>query len=260
MIDTDSIDRSVSSNPSALPPHPTLKNFYTSDRQRPTFVRELFDASASHYDWVSGVMSLGSDKAYRRRVLKANGLVPGMRVLDLACGTGMVSGPAWRIVGPQGSVVSLDASMMMLREGVEKGRTTLPLQGRCEQLPSLGNVFDFLCMGFGLRHMADLGGAFSECYRVLRPGGIVLLLEVTRPDSKLAFRLSKLYLKTVVPKLARLTTRNRDAETLMSYFWDTVEFCVPPQTIMASLRQAGFSEVSRRVVAGIFSEYRAVKR
>ncbi len=260
MTDTDSLGQTVSSKAAALPPHPTLKNFYTSDNQRPRFVRALFDASASHYDWVSGVMSLGSDRAYRRRVLQANGLVPGMRMLDLACGTGMVSGPALQIVGNRGSVVSLDASLMMLREGVEKGRTTQPLQGRCEQLPLLDEIFDFLCMGFGLRHMADLGGAFSECSRVLKPGGILLLLELTRPGSKPAFDLLKFYLKTVVPKVARLTTRNRDTETLMSYFWDTVEFCVPPQTIMSSLHDAGFSEVSRRVQAGIFSEYRAVKR
>lgn len=259
MIDQDPAGPSNASVLSPLPPHPTLKNFYGRDSQRPALLKGLFDASAQHYDQISALMSLGTDKLYRQRVLVANGLAPGMRMLDLACGTGMVSGPAARIVGPRGCVVSLDTSAKMLREAVQKGRAKKALQGRCEQLPLADAAFDFLCMGFALRHMADLRGAFEECKRVLKPGGTLLLLEITRPPSKLSYQLFKFYLKTLVPKLTWVSTRNRDAESLMSYFWDTVEFCVPPATILDALQQAGFTAVRRRVQAGIFSEYRATK-
>ncbi len=259
MIDQGPAGPSDASVLSPLPPHPTLRTFYGRDSQRPALLRGLFDASAQHYDRISALMSLGTDKLYRQRVLVTNGLAPGMHMLDLACGTGMVSGPAARIVGTQGSVVSLDASAKMLQEAVEKGRARKAIQGRCEQLPLADTAFDFLSMGYALRHMADLRIAFEECSRVLKPGGTLLLLEITRPSSRLSYRFFKFYLKTLVPRLTWVSTRNRDAESLMSYFWDTVEHCVPPATILEALRQAGFTDVRRRVQAGIFSEYRATR-
>lgn len=259
MIDQNLADQPDASARSPLPPHPILKKFYDGDKQRSAFLRGLFDASAQHYDRISALMSFGTDKLYRRRVLLANGLAPGMSILDLACGTGLVSEPASQIVGPQGCVVSLDASPDMLREAVESGRAGRAVQGRCEQLPLADAAFDFLCMGFALRHVADLGDTFAEYHRVLKPRGTILLLEITRPDSKFTYQLLKFHLKTLMPKLTRLSTWNRDAESLMSYFWDTVEFCVPPETILGALRQAGFIDVYRNVQAGIFSEYRATK-
>ena len=74
-----------------LPPHPTLSRFYHRDDERPAFIDGLFDAAAPHYDRISRLMSLGTDRAYRRRVLLESGLAPGMTLLDVACGTGLVA-------------------------------------------------------------------------------------------------------------------------------------------------------------------------
>ena len=252
-------DQAHSATETALPPHPTLHDYYARDSQRPAFINGLFDASARHYDRISSLMSFGTDKAYRRRVLLETGLKPGMKMLDVACGTGMVSGPANDIVGASGRIVGLDPSPGMLQQAVRAGRLTQPVQGRAEHLPFPDNYFDMLTMGFALRHVADLITTFGEYKRVIKPGSKALILEITPPASRSGYLLFKFYLKHVIPGMTRLSTFNPDAHSLMSYFWDTVEYCVPPQTILDALNQVGFVEVKRKVQIGVFSEYTAIK-
>jgi demethylmenaquinone methyltransferase/2-methoxy-6-polyprenyl-1,4-benzoquinol methylase len=242
-----------------LPPHPTLSRFYQRDDERPGFIDGLFDASAPHYDRISRLISLGTDRAYRRRVLLESGLAPGMAMLDVACGTGLVADLAARIVGPGGRVVGLDRSPGMLREAVRRGHLQLAVQGSAEHLPFADESFDLLCMGFALRHVSDLRTTFGEFRRVLRPGGTALVLEITPPSSPLSHRLFGFYLKALVPAITRIGTFNREAQSLMTYFWHTVEHCVPGETVMDALGQAGFSRTDRRVKLGVFSEYTARK-
>jgi len=92
---------------------------------------------------------------------------------------------------------------------------------------------------------------------VLKPGGVVLLLEITPPKSRLLYLLLKFYLKFMVPAMTMLFTHNRDARILLSYNWDTIEWCVPPSTLLEALRCVGFEQVYRHVMYGIFSEYTA---
>jgi demethylmenaquinone methyltransferase/2-methoxy-6-polyprenyl-1,4-benzoquinol methylase len=104
----------------------------------------------------------------------------------------------------------------------------------------------------------DLHATFREYHRVLRPGGRVLILEISRPASKVGCRLARFYLKTMVPLLARLGTGSAAAQRLMAYYWDTIETCVAPAAILEALRAAGF-EAERRVEGGLLSEYTGVK-
>jgi len=131
--------------------------------------------------------------------------------------------------------------------------------GVAEALPFPGERFDLLSMGYALRHVTDLRATFREYRRVLQPGGRVLILEITPPASRLRFRLLKLYLGGVVPLLARLGRRGRTTQLLMRYYWDTIESCVPPATILGALEEAGFRDVRRHVAMGILSEYTAVR-
>jgi demethylmenaquinone methyltransferase/2-methoxy-6-polyprenyl-1,4-benzoquinol methylase len=96
---------------------------------------------------------------------------------------------------------------------------------------------------------------FREFLRVLKPGGRVVILEVSRPDSPLARSLLRVYLWHVAPLLARLRTRNPHAAMLMRYYWDTIDECVPPGVILDVLQQSGFEDVERRLTAGLLSEY-----
>lgn len=243
---------------SPLKPHPTLAQHYGSDEKRQDYIDGLFDASAPHYDWICRVMSLGSGQSYRKDALLRAGLGPGQRVLDVATGTGLVARSALQIAGDPTAVIGLDPSSGMLQEC----RRQLPVrlvQGRGEALPFRSGHFDLLSMGYALRHVPDLRLAFAEYHRVLRSGGSVLILEITRPRSKAGLIFTRFYLKTVVPLITRWGTHSRQAEHLMKYYWDTIEGCVPPETILAALRDVGFVEVERKVMGGILSEYRGKK-
>ncbi len=238
----------------ALPPHPTLAQYYGLDADRPRFVRRLFDRAARDYDTIEGGMAMGTGRWYRREALRRAGLVAGMRVLDVAIGTGLVAREASRLAGDPRCVIGLDPSAGMLAEARRQLGVT-GLLGVGEQLPIATASIDFVSMGYALRHLADLGVTFREFFRVLRPGGTVCVLELTRPPSRTGFAALRFYMRRIVPILTRLRTRNVEAELLMRYFWDTVESCVPPEKILAALDGAGFEDVQRTLAVGLFSEY-----
>jgi len=244
------------SPPHQAAPHPTLSAYYPEDAQRAGFVRSLFDDTAPHYDRINRLFSLGTGAWYRRRALRQAGLAPGMRVLDVATGTGLVAREAARIAGPLGSVLGLDPSAGMLAEA--RRELAIPLlQGRAESLPLATGSVDFVSMGYALRHVADLATTFGEFLRVLRPGGRVLLLEIGRPDGAWAHAAARIYLGRVVPALCRLGAPRGRSGTLMRYYWDTIEACVPAETILRHLGQAGFAEVGCETSLGIFRAYSA---
>jgi demethylmenaquinone methyltransferase/2-methoxy-6-polyprenyl-1,4-benzoquinol methylase len=242
-------------NPNQLPPHPTLDRYYAADVERPAFVNELFDEGAPYYEWVCRVMSLGTGEQYRKRALQHAGLEKGMRVLDVATGTGLVLRSAVELSG--GLAIGLDPSGGMLRQCRKQCAAPL-IQARGEQLPLPGDHFDMVSMGYALRHVADLRALFEEYRRVLKPGGRLLLLEITPPASAAGRRLHALMLGSVIPGVARLWG-GRPAARMMEYFWDTVDNCVSPDTILTALRDAGFPGATRRVTGGVLSEYTGVR-
>lgn len=239
-------------------PHPLLPAYYDSEAQRRGFVRRLFDGTAGDYDRIERTLSFGTGAWYRRRALLRSGLAPGMALLDVAVGTGLVAREALAIVGESGRVVGLDPSAGMLHEA--RAAVPIPLvQGVGERLPFADGRFDFVSMGYGLRHVADLSSLFREFHRVLRPGGVACVLEIARPDSAVSRAVLKLYLRGLGPMLSRLVGRTPDAPTLYRYFWDTIEACVPPARVTAALADAGFTGVKRYVEARMFSEYTALR-
>ena len=242
----------------STPPHPVLADYYASADDRQSFVGALFDGAARHYNRIGRMLDLGSGPWYRRRTLHRTGLRRGMRLLDVATGTGLVARGAVEILGDPRHVVGVDPSPGMLGQAREALRGPL-VQGRAEALPFRGDLFDMLSMGFALRHVPDLAATFDEYRRVLKPGGKLLLLEVSRPASPVTRWLVRGHLKHVLPFLARLHTRSQPAELLMKYYWDTIDQCVPPESILAILERSGFVHVHRRVLFGFLNEYVAAK-
>jgi demethylmenaquinone methyltransferase/2-methoxy-6-polyprenyl-1,4-benzoquinol methylase len=213
---------------------------------------------------MENLMSLGAGRWYRRQALKRAGLRPGMKVLDVAVGTGLVAREALGIVGDAGCVIGIDPSSGMLSQAAR----SLPMclvRGRAEELPFAPNSFDFLSMGYALRHMSDLAEALRQFVSVLRPGGILLMLEITAPRRGFRRILMGDYVRRLVPFVSRLfPPRSAPANPgasrlLMDYYWDTVTECVKPQAVLDVMNAAGLSRSRWWAEFGIFSEYTAVK-
>ena len=240
------------------PPLPRETKYWTRTDDRQRIVNALFERSAAHYDRACGIMALGSGQAYRRAALGRAGLCAGMKVLDVGTGTGLLACEVVHLLGPGGHVVGVDPSPQMMAVGRRHaGIRFVQSVGEC--LPFPDSHFDFITMGYALRHVPDLHEAFQEYFRVLKPGGRVLLLEITKPASALGAALARVYFGSVVPSLARIGTRSADAARLMRFYWDTIEHCVAPEVVLASLSQSGFV-AKRTTVHGIFSEYTASRR
>lgn len=217
-----------------------------------------FDDAARHYDRVGGSLDLGSGNWYRRYALRRGGLRPGMRLLDVATGTGLLARAGARILGDAGAVIGIDASAPMLQEARKTLASPL-VQGWAEALPFRDERFDMLSLGYALRHVPDLEPPFRECLRVLKPGGRLLLLELCRPESRTARWLVRTHLQRVLPGVVALRTRSEPARRLARDCWSTIDRGVPPGTILGYLRRSGFVEVRRHVWFGLFGEYFATK-
>ncbi|CAN5307775.1 hypothetical protein BH10PSE18_BH10PSE18_48210 [soil metagenome] len=238
-------------------PHTPLPAYYSDEEEHQRYLRRIFDDTASDYDRIERVLALGSGPWYRRSALQRAGLAANARVIDVGIGTGLVAREALALIGPGGQLTGVDPSPGMMAQ------VALPsvqlLAGRAEAIPCGDASADFLSMGYALRHISDVGAAFAEFHRVLRPGGRLVVLEITRPAGRIATALLKGYMRAVVPTIARVVARQRTTQELWRYYWDTIEVCIPPTSVMAALETAGFQQVQRHVELGIFSEYTAVK-
>jgi demethylmenaquinone methyltransferase/2-methoxy-6-polyprenyl-1,4-benzoquinol methylase len=239
-------------------PHRDLPEFYETPERRARFVAKLFDDTARYYDRISGALSFGTCRAYRKFALRRAGLKPGMRLLDVATGTGLAAQAALDLGLTPHEIVGLDPSAGMLAEN-QKRRTIPLVQGLGEHLPFPDASFDFISMGYALRHVEDLMTLFREFHRVLKPAGRVLVLEISRPASARAFAFGQWYLDRFLPKVIRMFTRNPDAGKLLKFYWATIAECVPPETIMESLSAAGLTEVARKRTGSMLSDYFALK-
>ena len=218
------------------------------------FIRRLFDTITPGYDCFNRIASFGMDRGWRRKTIESLGLLPGMRVLDLASGTGdLAAGEALRML-PLGTVVACDLSHPMLRSASQKlarhpaaGWHIRFAQGRAEHLPFPSAVFNAATIGFALRNVSDLSQTFRELHRVIRPGGRIALLEFGRPRNPLLRAGHWLWLTFVLPPLGLLTTGR-----LWPFFYlrRSILSFLAPEKVTALLREAGFSEVRAEPLAG----------
>ena len=252
----------IESKPQAAhAPHVPLTDYYPSEQERAGFVRHMFDSTAVDYDRMESILGFGSGSWYRGQALERAGLQPGMRIVDVGVGTGLVAREAARIVGNPGLVVGVDPSPgMMARARLPMGVSLV--EGTAEAIPFPPASFDFLSMGYALRHIGDLSVAFREFYRVMKPGARLCLLEITRPQKGFGGALMKAYMKGVVPMLARVVGSAKGTGHLWRYYWDTIEACVPPDQVLATLEASGFTNVRRHIenkALSILAEFQATK-
>ncbi|MES2406722.1 MAG: class I SAM-dependent methyltransferase [Pseudomonadota bacterium] len=239
-------------------PHTPLTDYYQTEQDRQAYLRQIFDNTAPDYDRIEAMLAWGTGSRYRRQALMRGGLKTGMKVLDVGVGTGLVAAQACILTGSPALVTGVDPSPGMMAASKLPANMVL-MEGRAESLPFPDNHFDFLSMGYALRHISDLGIAFAEFERVLKPGGRLCILEITQAQSRFGQWLLKSYMRGVIPLLTRFISKQKDTATIWRYYWDSIEACVPPEQVVATLNSAGLTEVKRHLEVGIFSEYQAVK-
>ncbi len=208
----------------------------------PEAVRTMFDRIAPVYDVMNRVMTMGLDMRWRR--LAARSVVrEGDRVLDAACGTGDLAVASLRAGAAR--VTGLDFSERMLERARRKAPHAEWVRGDMLALPFADGTFDVATVGFGVRNVADLPLALRELRRVLRPGGRVAVLEITRPRGPLKLFYS-LWFDRIVPLLGRLLPGGE----AYSYLPASVKRFPGADELAGMMREAGFSDVRYRLLAG----------
>jgi demethylmenaquinone methyltransferase/2-methoxy-6-polyprenyl-1,4-benzoquinol methylase len=214
-------------------------------------IATMFDRIAARYDFLNRVLSFGTDVGWRRRALARADIGRGMAVLDVGAGTGDLSFAA---AGRGANVVAIDLSAGMLavlaRRATAGQRSRIqPMVGNAESLPLPDDSVDRIVTGFMVRNVGDLGRAFVEFRRVLRPGGRAVVLELSHPPSPAFARLYSFYFDRIAPAVAALLGGDREA---YRYLPRSLRPFPDAERLAAMLREAGFTHVTfERLTLGI---------
>ena len=214
-------------------------------------VRAMFDRIAGLYDRMNGVMTAGLHHQWRRRAADLADLPPGGRALDVACGTGDLALELATRVGPGGTVIGTDFSERMLDLARRKASARELAQVRFEyanalSLPYDDGQFDAATVGFGARNFSDLERGLREMSRVVKPGGRVVVLEITTPTRPPLSWFFELWFDRLVPALGRLAGDS----AAYSYLPSSVRRFPRPHELAALMSRCGLERVGWRLTAG----------
>jgi demethylmenaquinone methyltransferase / 2-methoxy-6-polyprenyl-1,4-benzoquinol methylase len=212
-----------------------------SGRLAPDAVRSMFDRISPVYDAMNRTMTMGLDQRWRRATVAAV-VQPGDRVLDSCCGTGDLAVAA---LHAEGRVTGLDFSERMLERARRKSAEVEWVQGDALAFPFGDGSFDAATVGFGVRNLDDLERGLAELRRVLRPGGRVAILEITRPRGVLA-PFYRLWFDGLVPLLGKALPGG----SAYTYLPASVRRFPGPEELAELLRVAGFDDVRWKTFAG----------
>jgi demethylmenaquinone methyltransferase/2-methoxy-6-polyprenyl-1,4-benzoquinol methylase len=205
-------------------------------------VRTMFDRIAPVYDVMNRVMTAGLDQRWRRLTVRTV-VAPGDRVLDACCGTGDLAVAAKR--AGAGEVVGLDFSERMLERARRKDADVEWIRGDLLELPFADGRFDAATVGFGVRNVADLERGLAELRRVLRPGGRVGILEITRPHGPLRL-FFRLWFDVLIPLAGKILPGGK----AYTYLPASVRRFPGPEDLAGLLRAQGFADVTYRSLGG----------
>jgi demethylmenaquinone methyltransferase/2-methoxy-6-polyprenyl-1,4-benzoquinol methylase len=206
----------------------------------------MFDRIARVYDLMNSVMTAGMHHRWRQRAVELSGVGPGDRALDVATGTGDLAIALQRRVGAQGQVIGSDFSEQMLELARRKSSAVKFEWGNALELPYEDDSFDAVTVGFGARNFSDLPAGLSEMARVTRPGGRVVVLEITTPQRPPLSWFFRIWFDRVVPLLGRLAG-DPDA---YSYLPSSVRRFPGPAQLGSELAGAGLEDVRWVLTAG----------
>ena len=214
-------------------------------------IRGMFDRIAGVYDLMNTAMTAGLHHRWRERAAERAKLEPGDSALDACCGTGDLAFELARRVGPQGSVIGSDFSERMLdlarRKSAERGGAPVRFEyGDALALAYDDHSFDAVTVGFGVRNLADLERGVAELARVLKPGGRLVILEITQPQRPPLSTFFSLWFDRLVPLLGRFAG-DREA---YAYLPESVKRFPPPEGLAMVMDRAGLERIRYTVLAG----------
>ena len=201
-------------------------------------LEQFFDEIAPNYQFMNGLLSLHLDKYWRHRLLKECTLDSGEMILDVACGTGDIL-TMMRKKSSKSTLLGLDISHKMLHQARLNDSGLTLLRGNGIQTPFKNSTFDGITIAFGFRNMPDHREFLKESFRILKPGGKLLILELTQPENKIFRVLNQAYQRTLLPLISNLFARNKKA---YEYLADSIDAFPHQIHIRKMMMEEGFNK------------------
>ncbi|WP_439133766.1 bifunctional demethylmenaquinone methyltransferase/2-methoxy-6-polyprenyl-1,4-benzoquinol methylase UbiE [Pseudomaricurvus sp.] len=226
-------------------------------------VADVFHSVAAKYDLMNDLMSGGVHRLWKRFTIELSGVRRGHKVLDIAGGTGDLSYKFSKLVGPEGLVVLADINESMLRVGRDRltdrgvAGNLVVSQADAQYLPFPDNTFDCITIAFGLRNVTDKDLALRSMLRVLKPGGRLLVLEFSKPQSDLLTKAYDTYSFKLLPFMGKLVTNDADS---YAYLAESIRMHPDQQTLKTMMADAGFANCEfHNMTGGIVALHKGTK-
>jgi len=231
--------------------------------RKAAYVNTMFDTIAPRYDLMNRLMTFGMDRGWRKYVVAQAAPPVGGSVLDVATGTGDIAIALAQRVGPRGTVLATDFSEAMMRPGPDKaakagvGGIVRFMAADALDLPFPDETFDCVTTGFAMRNVTDIERAFREMWRVTKPGGRIVCLEVAKPGFPPVRFLHQHYFNWIVPLLGSIVTGHSEA---YRYLPASARNFPPPPALTAIMERAGLCDVHfRRLSLGAVAVHTGTK-
>lgn len=241
-----------------MPPNQSKKTTHFGYQEVPedekaALVAEVFDSVASKYDLMNDVMSLGMHRLWKRAALSAAKIQKGQTVLDAAAGTCDFAQPILKIIGESGCLIASDINANMLQIGrdrlIDKGfiQNIVFVQGDAEALPFPNDHFNRITIAFGFRNVTHKMAALRSMYRVLKPGGLLMILEFSHTSVPFLRQCYDFYSFKIIPKLGELIAQDKKS---YDYLVESIRMHPNQDTLKTMMLEAGFEDVCYRNLTG----------
>ena len=231
--------------------------------EKADMVADVFHSVAAKYDLMNDLMSFGIHRIWKRFTIDCSGVRRGQRVLDLAGGTGDLTAKFSRLVGETGEVVLADINSSMLKVGREKLRNlgvvgnVNYVQANAEALPFPDNYFDCITIAFGLRNVTEKENALASMFRVLKPGGRLLVLEFSKPIFEPLNKAYDAYSFHLLPRIGEVVAKDAGS---YRYLAESIRMHPDQETLKQMMADAGFENTSYyNLTGGIVALHRGFK-